>query len=222
MRFAFLALLAVSACSSPPEASGDGALLGTVQSVDLTPMTYDGDAVITMETDAGETVLVNVPARMNLCEATGLALVGELLPGDRIEVMGERREDGSVTPCAQPEHRLARAATASGGPDGDVWDGYFFSSFETSSFRVCDGDGLGWWLTPNTEFNDRYVTLQAEAGPQTGRRNGPHVRVQFEGERSAEGRHGHLGAYPYEIRVTRLLGMEVVADGDGEWPDPTC
>ena len=110
MRTASLALLvlaAASACSAPPEASG--AVIGTVQRVDLEPMAYDGDAVIVLRTDSGETVEVRVAARMNLCEAEGLAVVGELRPGDRVEVVGERGEDGAVRPCMSAQHRLVRA-----------------------------------------------------------------------------------------------------------------
>jgi hypothetical protein len=219
MRPLCLALLALAACSSPPEASGDpGSVTGTVASVDLTPLSYDGDAVITLETDDGETARVLVAARMNLCAAAGLGLVGDLLPGDRIEVVGEATDEG-VRPCAEAEHRIVRASAASGG--GGEWEGYYFSAFETSSFRPC-GEDESWWLTPNSEFNQRYLALQEDDAAPRGRTLGPHVRVRFEGDRSERGLHGHLGAYPYEIRVTRLLEIEVVAPGDGEWPDVVC
>lgn len=218
MRACLLLVLLVSACSSPPEASGGG-VIGTVTSVDLAPMAYDGDAVIVMETGGGEVVTVRVAARMNLCDASGLALVGELVPGDRIEVTGSMDPDGSIRPCTDPSHFIARVGAAA----SETWEGYYVGGFETSAFRACGETGDAWWLNPSADFNDRYNSIRAQHSSQTGGRYfGPHVRVQFEGVRSARGHHGHLGMAPYEIRVTRLMDMEFVASGDGEWPEVDC
>ncbi|MEL6616720.1 MAG: hypothetical protein AAFQ43_13340, partial [Bacteroidota bacterium] len=182
-------------------------------------LAYDGDAVIEMETDGGEAVTVRVPARMNLCDARGLDLVDDLVPGHRIRVVGERDPDGAIRPCVDASHEIAR----SGATPAQAWDGYYVGGFETSSFRACGESGDAWWLTPNDAFVERYNEIrQAHTAPSGGRQFGPHVRVQFEGIRSEPGSHGHLGASPYEIMVTELVEMTFVASGDGEWPEVDC
>lgn len=218
MRASLCLLVLIAACSSPTPASGDGTR-GTVTSVDLSPMAYDGDAVIVMETAAGESVAVHVPARMNLCAARGLDLVGDLRVGDEIDVTGETGPDGAIRPCAEAEHSIVRVSAA----DAQTWEGHYVGGFETSAFRACGETGDAWWLTPSDDFTAAYNALVEEhAGPRQGRQFGPHVRVQIEGDRSARGQHGHLGMAPYEIRVTRLIDMAFVASGDGEWPEPDC
>lgn len=120
MRLSLLLLLAVGCAprpqpvAPPPESdAGPGPFItdvevaGTVASVDADPWAYDGNAVLRIRTTGGE-VVVEVPARTNLCAATGLGLVTDLRPGDRVVVRGERSESGVVTPCVRPGHGLTR------------------------------------------------------------------------------------------------------------------
>jgi len=85
---------------------------GEVTAVDLDPWTYDGSARIEVRTEDGETAVLSIPARINLCEAQGLGDAGQLQVGDRVEVRGERGPDGAVTPCARPDHYLRRLSRA--------------------------------------------------------------------------------------------------------------
>src|SRR5690606_4581306 len=112
MRPSFLALLVLAGCvtstpspssTPPPAATGeDRTIAGTVAAVDLDPMAYDADGVVTVQTDGGE-VRVLLPARYGLCAATyddwsGLAV------GDQVEVRGAVDTRGAVRPCESAEH----------------------------------------------------------------------------------------------------------------------
>ena len=68
------------------------------------------------------------------------------------------------------------------------------------------------------DLSVRYQDIANEQGVTPGRGLGPFVRLVVEGERSAEGEHGHLGGYDRELVVTRVISMEYLAPGDGEWP----
>ena len=116
MRLALLfVLLLVAGCattSAPDlvlETGSTATLSGTVVSVNLEPMAVDGDGVITIETESGATARVFVAARMNLCTAEGLDLVGDLAPGDRIEVQGRVMGGTNIRPCEGDDHFLRRA-----------------------------------------------------------------------------------------------------------------
>lgn len=210
-----LALLA-SACGLRPDPAaqaGPDPLTGTIEAVDLSPMAYDGDAEISLRTDGGEIVEVRVPARMNLCEATGLDLLNVLDVGMTLEVVGER-ENGVVRPCQSAEHRLSLPGFAL-----DAFEGVYVSGFETSNFTPCGETDVYWWLTPNDDLLAQYNGLQDEP---RGRGLGPFVRVRVEGLLSPEGEYGHLGASPRELKVTRVLSLEYLADGDGDWPTVEC
>lgn len=108
MRWTLLLVL-LAACgprqSAPASESGE-TVAGTVVSVDTSPLAYDGDALVVVQTEAGETVTVRVPARVNLCEAEGLGLLDDLEASDRIEARGTVNADGDVTPCTEADHYL--------------------------------------------------------------------------------------------------------------------
>ena len=78
--------------------------------------------------------------------------------------------------------------------------------FETSSFTSDDGRGP-WWLHAEGEAWEQLNAPFANAGA------GPWgaVHVVVEGELSAPGRYGHLGAYERELRVTRVIETRLVA-----------
>lgn len=215
MRY-FVVLLLASACGPRPDpaAQGPAPIAGTVERVDLSPMAYDGDAELTLRTDQGERVEVRVPARMGLCEAAGLNVVGRLEIGDRVEVVGEWSENGTIRPCTSPEHRLVRPGFAEG-----TYEGVYVSGFETSSFTPCGETDVHWWVHPSDDLVARYNAIRGE---QAGRGLGPHVRLVLEGDLSPEGEYGHLGASPRALTVTRVMAMEYLAPGDGEWPTIAC
>lgn len=107
-----LLLALVAGCAPSPSASPgtstEVTVRGTVVSVDLAPMAYDGNAVLLVATDDGE-ARVEIPARTNLCTATGLSLVSGLRPGDAVVVVGARTESGAIVPCTSAGHSLQRA-----------------------------------------------------------------------------------------------------------------
>jgi hypothetical protein len=112
---AFLPLLLLSACTvweAPSGSVTEPSVTGTVVSVDLAPIAYDGDAVIVMTPPSGESVRVLVPARVNLCQAQGLDVLNTLQPGDEIEVRGDPEGDGALRPCLEPDHLIRRLGSA--------------------------------------------------------------------------------------------------------------
>ena len=109
------ALLAGASCSTPPttapadspssEQPADRRVEGVIVSVDLRPMMVDGPARIQIETEAGETEVVLVPARMMSCQASGLDVLDRLRPGQVIAVLGAEL-GGGITPCRSENHYL--------------------------------------------------------------------------------------------------------------------
>lgn len=110
MKLLLIALLAaLAACPlAPDDVARTATVRGAVVELDLSPMAYDGDARIEVRTARGPAVVL-VPARMGLCQAEGLQLVGELAVGDEIEARGIE-QNGAVTPCLAADHYLRRAA----------------------------------------------------------------------------------------------------------------
>lgn len=107
-----LLLVLLVGCGPRSAVPGSGDLVaGTVVAVDTSPMAYDGDALLRLRIDTGQTLTVRVPARTNLCAAEGLGIVGELRPGDRVEVRGTADAEGNLRPCTEPHHVLQRAAS---------------------------------------------------------------------------------------------------------------
>ena len=103
--------LLVGACSqtppAPPTAPGDATIEGVVVSLNTLPMTYDGSAILTLRTDAGERT-VQIPARMNMCDAVGLDVALAAEPGQRLRVTGALQGSGAVVPCRSSAHVICR------------------------------------------------------------------------------------------------------------------
>ncbi len=104
MRFSIILLLLVVGCSGSGneailESGSTTTLAGTIVDINLEPMAVDGDGVITLETADGATARVFVSARANLCAAEGLAVIGELAVGDRVEAHGRVVGGANVRPC---------------------------------------------------------------------------------------------------------------------------
>lgn len=107
-----LALAALSGCSTSPAGTAlvvgqQATLEGKVVKVDTTPWTYDGSAVVTLATAAGN-VNVQLPARWNLCKAPPPDDVASLKAGDVVQAIGEVTGSNEMVVCALPEHRLRR------------------------------------------------------------------------------------------------------------------
>jgi hypothetical protein len=119
MRLLLAAFLVFSACAptappapaSPPasdaSAGPDRTLAGTVAAIDLDPMSYDADGVVTVRTSGGDTVRVLLPARYNLCAAT-YDDWSDLAVGDAVEARGVVTSEGAVRPCESAEHYFRR------------------------------------------------------------------------------------------------------------------
>jgi hypothetical protein len=109
------ATVLLAACTTTPPATsttlaaGQQATVdGSIVSVDTTPWTYDGNAVVRIARANGE-VEVHLPARWNLCKAPPPEDVQALKAGDRVQATGTVSEDGALVVCERAEHGLRRA-----------------------------------------------------------------------------------------------------------------
>jgi hypothetical protein len=109
-----LATLAIAACSTPGPATSALAtgteveFEGRLETVDTAPWAYDGNARLVVETAAHGDVAVELPARWNLCKATGIGDAGNFSVGDRVRAVGTVTAPGTVTVCERATHRIAR------------------------------------------------------------------------------------------------------------------
>lgn len=110
------AALLLGACTTTTPAPTPSATLaagqqatvnGTIVSVDTTPWTYDGSAIIKIAAANGQ-VDVHLPARWNLCKAPPPDDVQSLKAGDRVQATGTVTDDGGLVVCEQADHRLRR------------------------------------------------------------------------------------------------------------------
>lgn len=111
------ALLLVSAvaatvgCASTPTtgaltAGREVVVTGRVTAIDRAPLAYDGDGLLVLATDAHGAVTVHVPARINLCRASGLDVFTTATAGQRIEAAGTATGAADLSVCLQPTHHL--------------------------------------------------------------------------------------------------------------------
>ena len=93
-------------------------LAGEVTSVDLSPLAYDGNAVIGMDSSKGM-INVEVPARINLCPAANnIESLNDIAVGDELAVSGEVLADSRLVVCAEASHYLR--VTNSNGVSGQT------------------------------------------------------------------------------------------------------
>lgn len=88
-----------------PAAGSQVSIEGAVASIDTQPWTYDGNAVIEVDTDARGRVPVQLPARWNLCRAEAVD-VDALSVGMRVQAVGTAGGEGELVVCQEPSHRL--------------------------------------------------------------------------------------------------------------------
>lgn len=110
LAFPLVVLLAVVACAAPhgeaPAAGGATVVEGTVAAIDTAPWAYDGHARVELDVPGRGPVVVQLPARWNLCKAAPVE-VDALAPGMRVRAAGGLEEDGRLTVCADPAHGLS-------------------------------------------------------------------------------------------------------------------
>ena len=103
---AFAATGCASTRSAPALVAGSQATIdGIIASIDTKPWTYDGNAVVLLDTSAHGRVSVQLPARWNLCKA-GQVDVASMTAGRRARAIGTVTEEGSLVVCERAEHRL--------------------------------------------------------------------------------------------------------------------
>ncbi len=107
MRPFLLFALLVGCAPGEAPTSSDSSFTGVLTSVDRSAMAYDGDAVLMIDS-GGETVVIRVPARINLCSAREQIQLDQLRVGERVEVRGVLGSDGAIIPCENPRHLLRR------------------------------------------------------------------------------------------------------------------
>ena len=121
MTAALLCVAMLSACATRVDGTASQAtatpafaidqevtLEGRVASVDTAPWAYDGSGILVVDSPAHGAVKVQLPARYNLCRATGIDTAAALKPGQRVRVSGTATDPDTLTVCEGPTHRIER------------------------------------------------------------------------------------------------------------------
>ncbi len=109
---ACLTLATFGCASTQPTSSlsegSEATVNGIIASIDTQPWTYDGNAVVLLDTATLGQVSVQLPARWNLCKAPPVD-VGSLVVGQRAKAVGTVTAEGELLVCEHAEHRLMPA-----------------------------------------------------------------------------------------------------------------
>ena len=100
----------VAACATTPATPPPAAasvVEGRIVSIDTQPWTYDGNAVIRIDSVDRGSVAVALPARWNLCEAAPVD-VEALAVGMRVRAEGSADGEGGLVVCKDATHRLVQ------------------------------------------------------------------------------------------------------------------
>lgn len=102
--------LASAGCASQPSTAAlapgsQASLEGTIASIDTKPWTYDGNAIVLVDTATHGQVSVQLPARWNLCKAASVD-VAAMRTGQRVRAAGTVTDDRALVVCERAEHRL--------------------------------------------------------------------------------------------------------------------
>ena len=87
------------------QAGEQATIAGRVVAIDMTPWTYDGNAVVQVATEVHGIVQVQLPARWNLCAAPPVA-ADTLAVGDEVRATGTAGQDGELVVCERATHYL--------------------------------------------------------------------------------------------------------------------
>lgn len=146
---------------------------GVVTNVDLSPMAYDGPALITVKTDSGESKVISVVSMgRNLCQAKdSLADVGLVAVGDSLSARGEVDGDGRIVPCVDPSHYIRIKSEIRDTTLGFAFEypktpyGYIL---EDISFKNVSAQFVrGFMLTEKAEYDALQNTPEVREGPPT-------------------------------------------------------
>ncbi len=97
-----------TASGERPAEGTQASIEGVIVSIDTQPWTYDGSAVIQVETRTRGRVDVRLPARWNLCKAPPVD-VEALAVGQRVRAFGAADTQGGMVVCQDDAHRLVPA-----------------------------------------------------------------------------------------------------------------
>ena len=107
-----IAVMLLAGCVTGRTASGtalqageQATIAGRVVAIDMTPWTYDGNAVVQVATEVHGIVQVQLPARWNLCAAPPVA-ADMLAIGDEVRASGTAGRDGALVVCERATHYL--------------------------------------------------------------------------------------------------------------------
>ena len=108
----FCVALIAGGCASTGSASlapgTQAGITGSIASIDTRPWTYDGNAVVQVDSDGHGRVAVELPARWNLCKAAPVD-VQALSVGMRVQAVGTVGGEGEIVVCKEEAHRLVHA-----------------------------------------------------------------------------------------------------------------
>jgi len=94
------------------------------------------------------------------------------------------------------------ACTTHSGPQR--FAGLYALGFEMQAF-TADGSNETWWATLEPQAQaERKAALPENAAPRFGSR----IRAEVEGTLSEPGHYGHLGAYPRQLTITRVISAK--------------
>ena len=98
----------------PPDSFTIGAVLVARDQAAHLPATLAGiprrllRSIVVVDSAAHGAVKVQLPARWNLCRATGIDTASTLRPGDRVRVVGTATDPDTLTVCDGAKHALQR------------------------------------------------------------------------------------------------------------------
>lgn len=101
---------------------------------------------------------------------------------------------------------LALTACSTSSAQSHPVSGTLEVSFETSSFHTDDGQGPYWLSSEGDTWRQITAPLQQPGRPAWGR-----VHLVVEGDLSAPGHYGHMGAYVRSLRVTRVIESRLIS-----------
>lgn len=192
---------------------GSLSVIGTVSSIDLSGLAFDGPGLINVDALQGGEYTIAVPSMgIRLCEAfSSVSDISTIAVGDEVHVLGMVDEDGRIIPCTDEEHFLKVTGfvrdTIHGfefayqkGPDG------YIELLDTESTSPD-------YVTGHMLFNKQEYDVFMES---TDAREGPtsmHVRV-YQNPQKLQAPVWAL-RYPQESNIERVFGEpeEVMVSG---------
>jgi hypothetical protein len=101
---------------------------------------------------------------------------------------------------------LALSACASTSAGANRYSGEFNWGFETSAFTTDSGQGPYWLSAEPMVWDQLVAPIRTSGGGPWGR-----VHLVVEGELSAPGHYGQMGAYQRQLRVTRVIDARLIS-----------